>query len=60
VTVVDLAPVLCPSGPPCPQMVNGVQPRSDHIHYTAEGIRRVIAKPMEDVAVRAGSAASTS
>jgi hypothetical protein len=46
VTVVDLGPVICPSGPPCQQVVNGVQLRSDHVHYTPEGMRRAIAAIM--------------
>lgn len=46
VTVIDLGPVICPSGPPCRQVVNGVLLRSDHVHYTPEGTRRVIAAIM--------------
>jgi hypothetical protein len=48
VNVVDLAPVICPSGPPCEQVMNGVQLRTDIIHYSPEGIRRAIAKMMAD------------
>jgi hypothetical protein len=51
VTVVDLGPVICPAGPPCRQVVGGVQLRTDHVHYTAEGMRRVITKIMADVPV---------
>lgn len=46
VTVVDLAPAICPSGPPCQQIVNGVQLRFDPVHYTPEGMRRAIAAIM--------------
>jgi len=51
VTVVDLAPVICPAGPPCQQVVGGVRLRTDHVHYTAEGARRVIAKIMADAPI---------
>jgi hypothetical protein len=48
VTVVDPAPLLCPSGPPCPQVVDGVRLRTDSVHYSPEGARRVTAKILED------------
>lgn len=48
VTVVDVGSVICPAGPPCSQFVNGVQLRTDHVHYTAEGTRRAISKIMTD------------
>jgi peptidoglycan/LPS O-acetylase OafA/YrhL len=35
--VVDLATRVCPSGPPCPLVVDGIAPRGDGAHYTAEG-----------------------
>ena len=34
VTLVDLAAQLCPSGPPCPAVVAGTQPRPDGRHFT--------------------------
>jgi lysophospholipase L1-like esterase len=34
VTLVDLATKLCPSGPPCPALVAGTQPRPDGRHFT--------------------------
>ncbi len=34
VTLVDLAGQLCPSGPPCPALVAGAQPRPDGRHFT--------------------------
>jgi len=34
VTLVDLAAQLCPSGPPCPALVAGTQPRPDGRHFT--------------------------
>ena len=43
VTVVDPAPVVCPSGPPCGPAVAGVRIRSDSVHYTPEGARRTVA-----------------
>ncbi len=49
VTVVDLGPVVCPSGPPCEQVVSGVRLRTDHVHYTPEGARRAIARILTDV-----------
>jgi hypothetical protein len=51
VGVVDLAPVICPAGPPCQQVVNGVRLRTDHAHYTPEGARRAVAKIMADAPV---------
>jgi hypothetical protein len=51
VTVVDLGPVICPAGPPCQQVVDGVELRSDHVHYTPEGTRRAIAKILADAPV---------
>jgi hypothetical protein len=49
VTVVDLAPVVCPGGPPCRQVVGGVRLRSDNVHFTPEGARRAGEKIMNDV-----------
>jgi len=49
VTVVDLASVVCPDGPPCEQVVHGVQLRTDYYHYTEEGLRRVIAEILAKV-----------
>jgi hypothetical protein len=49
VTVIDLGPVICPGGPPCEQVMHGVQLRTDYYHYTEEGIRRVIAEMMAKV-----------
>jgi peptidoglycan/LPS O-acetylase OafA/YrhL len=37
VEVVDLADYVCPSGPPCPLVVDNVGVRGDGTHYTAEG-----------------------
>ena len=36
VTLVDLAATLCPSGPPCPALVAGTQPRPDGHHFTPD------------------------
>lgn len=36
VSVVDVAPIACPSGPPCPP-VNGVDFRPDTVHYDDPG-----------------------
>jgi hypothetical protein len=49
VTAVDLGPVLCPAGPPCEEVVNGVRLRTDYYHYSETGIRRVIAEIMAKV-----------
>jgi hypothetical protein len=49
VTVVDLTPVVCPAGPPCRQVVDGVRLRSDSVHFTPEGARRAGEKIMNDV-----------
>ena len=49
VTVVDLGPIICPAGPPCGQVVNGVLLRSDFIHYTETGIRMVVAEILKNV-----------
>jgi hypothetical protein len=37
VKLVDLAPRVCPSGPPCPLVVDHVWVRGDGAHYTADG-----------------------
>ncbi len=37
VAVVDLASLVCPSGPPCPTLVNGVWLRPDNLHYGPSG-----------------------
>jgi SGNH domain (fused to AT3 domains) len=50
VTVVDLAPVLCPAGPPCPDTVGGVRLRTDQVHFTPEGARRAVDRIFDDVA----------
>ena len=34
VALVDLAPRICPSGPPCPYRVDGFVPRPDSAHYS--------------------------
>ena len=34
VTLVDLATKLCPSGPPCPEKVDGLHARPDGRHFT--------------------------
>jgi hypothetical protein len=47
---IDLGPAVCPGGPPCHQVMNGVRLRSDYLHYSPEGINRVIS------AIMAGSA----
>jgi hypothetical protein len=49
VTVVDIGPVICPDGPPCEQVVHGVELRSDYYHYTEEGLRRVITEILAKV-----------
>jgi SGNH domain (fused to AT3 domains) len=51
VTVVDLAPALCPGGPPCRGSVRGVAPARDHVHLTREGRRRAAARLMRTAAV---------
>ena len=37
VRVIDLAARVCPSGPPCPRVVDNVWVRGDGAHYTSEG-----------------------
>ncbi len=37
VRLINLSPYVCPSGPPCPQVVDGVGLRGDGAHYTGEG-----------------------
>jgi peptidoglycan/LPS O-acetylase OafA/YrhL len=37
VRVIDLASYVCPSGPPCPLIVDGLDPRGDGAHYTSDG-----------------------
>ena len=36
VGIVDLAALLCPTGPPCPERVDGLRPRPDGSHFTAD------------------------
>ena len=37
VRLIDLASYVCPSGPPCPQNIDGLGPRGDGAHYDSEG-----------------------
>jgi peptidoglycan/LPS O-acetylase OafA/YrhL len=37
VKVIDLADRVCPGGPPCPLVVDGIGARGDGAHYTLEG-----------------------
>jgi peptidoglycan/LPS O-acetylase OafA/YrhL len=37
VTVVNLAALVCPAGPPCPQITDGLGYRTDGAHYSADG-----------------------
>ncbi len=37
VKLVDLSAYVCPGGPPCPVVTNGVFMRADGAHYTADG-----------------------
>lgn len=37
VTVVDLASIVCPTGPPCPALVDGIQLRPDGGHFSSAG-----------------------
>jgi hypothetical protein len=52
VSLVDLGPVICPAGPPCQLVMNGVSLRTDHVHYTPEGTRRAVAKIITDPALK--------
>jgi hypothetical protein len=54
VTPVDLAPVICPTGPPCRQVMGGVRLRRDYLHYSPAGLRKVISKIVADAAVLQG------
>ena len=36
VGIVDLGALLCPAGPPCPERIDGMRPRPDGSHFTAE------------------------
>jgi peptidoglycan/LPS O-acetylase OafA/YrhL len=40
VTIVDLAAKLCPSGPPCPERVDGLHARPDGRHFTPTAAAR--------------------
>ena len=37
VRVINLASYVCPSGPPCPLVVDGIATRGDGAHYSSEG-----------------------
>jgi peptidoglycan/LPS O-acetylase OafA/YrhL len=39
--IVDLMPIVCPAGPPCPVMVNGIRLRPDGSHFEMDGARYV-------------------
>jgi SGNH domain (fused to AT3 domains) len=39
--IVDLMPIVCPTGPPCPEMVNGIRLRPDGSHFEIDGARYV-------------------
>ena len=55
VAVIDLGPVICPSGPPCGQVVGGVRLRVDSLHYTPEGARRALDRIMAGAPALAGA-----
>ncbi len=67
-SVVDLTPIVCPQGPPCPEVVNGMVLRPDGSHFATEGARYVAdrlvpllqqrARPPTDSARRALDSAS--
>ena len=40
-SVIDLDPIVCPGGPPCPDVVNGITLRPDGTHFEADGARYV-------------------
>jgi peptidoglycan/LPS O-acetylase OafA/YrhL len=40
-SLIDLQPIVCPGGPPCPKMVDGIELRPDGSHFTAETSRYV-------------------
>ena len=37
VSIVDMAGIVCPGGPPCPRVVDGVVLRPDHVHFGNAG-----------------------
>jgi peptidoglycan/LPS O-acetylase OafA/YrhL len=39
--VIDLVPIVCPGGPPCPEIVNGIRLRPDGSHFAPDGARYV-------------------
>jgi hypothetical protein len=39
--IIDLMPIVCPAGPPCPQTVNGLRLRPDGSHFDGDGARYV-------------------
>jgi peptidoglycan/LPS O-acetylase OafA/YrhL len=43
-SVVDLMPLVCPSGPPCPMEVDGVELRPDGTHFSEETAPKVAEK----------------
>ncbi len=53
VRVVDLAAQVCPSGPPCPILVDNIWVRGDGEHYTTEGSVWVARWLMPQLGIRA-------
>lgn len=41
-TVIELDPIVCPTGWPCPEVIDGVRLRRDQMHLTAEGAAWVV------------------
>jgi peptidoglycan/LPS O-acetylase OafA/YrhL len=44
VTLSDFSSYVCPAGPPCPKIVDGIQLREDGVHYSEEGAHWLAAR----------------
>jgi len=55
VAVVDLSQLVCPSGPPCPYVVDGVVVRPDNLHYGPNGTLWVAERLMPQIVAAAKS-----
>jgi len=45
-SIIDLNPIVCPGGPPCPDVVNNITLRPDGTHFEADGARYVADRVM--------------
>jgi hypothetical protein len=49
VEVVDMAAIECPDGPPCPQIVDGIDVRDDSVHFSEAGAEWIAPKILDRI-----------